>query len=345
MRIAVVNNQVPFVRGGAEALADWLCSKLEEHGHQAQLVRLPFQWNPAPQILEHALAARLVRLRGIDRVVALKYPAYFVPHDDKVLWLLHQFRQAYDLWGTPYQDLPDTPGGHAIRDAVVASDNAWLPEAKRIYTNSAVTSDRLRRFNGIESEVLYPPLLDPDGFTAGAYGDYVFCPGRITAGKRQHVLVEALAHTRTQVRVVIGGAPEHPEDLERLERLAAEHGVADRVEIVGRFITEEEKRAWMAEALACAYLPYDEDSYGYVTLEAFESRRPVVTFTDSGGILELVRDAETGYVTAPEPAELAAAMDRLHEDRARARALGEAGHDLMRTLNISWDRVVEALTA
>jgi glycosyltransferase involved in cell wall biosynthesis len=345
MRVAVVTNQVPFVRGGAEALAEWLCSKLEEHGHQAQLVRIPFMWSPAPKVLEHALAARLIRLRGVDRVVAMKFPAYFVPHDDKVLWLLHQFRQAYDLWGTTYQDIPDTAAGRGIRDAIVAADNAWLPEAKRIYTNSQVTKDRLRRFNDLDSEVLYPPLLDPASFRSGDYGDYVFCPGRITAGKRQHLLVEALALTRTQVKVRIAGAPERAEDLERLEQLAAKHGVGHRLELVPRFITEEEKRTWMAGALACAYLPYDEDSYGYVTLEGFESRRPVITCTDSGGILELVRDGTTGIAAEPEPAALAIAMDDLMADRAAAKRLGEAGFGLARSLGIGWDRVIEKLTA
>jgi glycosyltransferase involved in cell wall biosynthesis len=345
VRVAVVNNQMPFVRGGAEALADWLCAKLEEHGHQAQLVRLPFSWSPAPKVLEHALAARLVRLRGIDRVVALKFPAYFVPHEDKVLWLLHQFRQAYDLWGTPYQDIPATPAGERVREAILAADDAWLPEARRIYTNSAVTGDRLKRFNGLDSTVLYPPLFEPEGFRAGDYGDYVFCPGRITAGKRQHLLVEALARTSSAVRLVIAGAPEQPEDLQRLQRIAEEHDVGDRLELVPRFISEEEKQAWMADALACAYVPYDEDSYGYVTLEAFEARRAVITTTDAGGILELVRDGETGAVAEPEPEHLASAMDELMADRGRARRLGEQGHELTRTLDISWERVIRELTS
>jgi glycosyltransferase involved in cell wall biosynthesis len=344
MKVAVVNNQVPFVRGGAEALAEWLCTKLEEYGHEAQLVRIPFAWHPSPKVLEYALAARMIRLRGVDRVVALKFPAYFVPHDDKVLWLLHQFRQAYDLWGTPYQDMPDTPAGRRLRDAVRAADNAWLPEAKRIYTNSQTTTDRLRRFNGLESEVLYPPLLEPNGFHSGDYGDYVFCPSRITDGKRQHLLVEALAHTTTPVRVLIAGVPEQAEDLQRLQRLAAEHDVGDRLELVPRFISEDEKRGWMAQALACAYLPYDEDSYGYVTLEGFESCRPMITCTDSGGILELVRDGMTGTVTPPEPKQVAVAMDELMADRARARRLGEAGHELARSLDINWERVIRELT-
>ncbi len=121
MKVAVVNNWVPFLSGGAEHLAEALTRKLAEYGHQSMLVRLPFAWHPPGKILEHMLACRCVRLAGVDRVIGLKFPAYYVPHPNKVVWLLHQFRQAYDLWGTRYQDLPDTAEGLAVRDAVVAS--------------------------------------------------------------------------------------------------------------------------------------------------------------------------------------------------------------------------------
>src|SRR6185369_9522660 len=111
MRVAVLNNWAPFVAGGAEHLADALVRKLAEYGHEAMLVRLPFAWQPPAKVLDHMLAARCLRLPNVDRAVCLKFPAWFVPHENKVLWLVHQFRQAYDLWGTPYQDLPPTAEG------------------------------------------------------------------------------------------------------------------------------------------------------------------------------------------------------------------------------------------
>src|SRR6202161_2315484 len=138
MKGAIGNNQAPFVRGGAELLAEWLSAKLQQYGHQAEIVRIPFQWNPPERIVDHMLAARLVRLANVERVVALKFPAYYVPHENKVLWLLHQFRQVYDLWGTSFQGIPNTPTGHSIRDAVVEADRIHLKEAKRIYTNSKI---------------------------------------------------------------------------------------------------------------------------------------------------------------------------------------------------------------
>jgi len=345
MRIAVVNNWSPFLKGGAEHLADALTRKLVEYGHQAISVRLPFSWNPPEKIVGHILACRCMRLHNVDRVIGLKFPAYYVPHENKVLWLLHQFRQAYDFWGTPLQDLPDSPEGRRIRDTVTQSDNAFLADCRAIYTNSHITADRLRKFNHIDSTVLYPPLLRSDHFVAKGYGDYVFVPGRITLAKRQHLALEAMRHVKSGVRMVIAGPPESPADVARLEEIVARYSLQDRIEIIPRFITEEEKVAHFADALACVYIPHDEDSYGYVTLEAAHASKATITCKDSGGITILVIDGQTGSVTEPEPPALADAMDRLYNDRDQARRLGCAAYEHMLSLKISWDHVIERLTA
>jgi glycosyltransferase involved in cell wall biosynthesis len=345
MKVAVVLNQAPFVQGGAELLAGWLANALEERGHQADVIRIPFRWHPPQKVLEHILAARLIRLDEADRVVAMKFPAYYVQHPSKVLWLLHQFRQAYDLWGTPYAELPDTPSGRRIRHAVVDADGAYLPEAQTIYTNSRTTSQRLLTHNGIGSEVLYPPLPDPDAYRCDSYRDYVFYPARISGLKRQRLLVEAMAHVRSRVRLVLAGAPDEPGQLRRLQRRIDELGLGERIDLRGHWIAEEEKRHLFAHALASAYVAYDEDSYGYSTLESFHARKAVITCTDSGGTHELVEDGVTGLIAEPTPQALAQAMDTLMDDRDRAISLGQAAHRRLDELDISWDAVVRKLLA
>ena len=68
-------------------------------------------------------------------------------------------------------------------------------------------------------------------------------------------------------------------------------------------------------------MPRSED-YGFVTVEAFASGRPVVTATDSGGPAELVRDGENGFVTPPEPRALARAFAALMDSPADAERMG-----------------------
>lgn len=344
MRVAVVNNQAPFVRGGAELLAQWLGEKLREYGHESEVVRLPFSWNPPERIVDHMLAARLVRLPNVDRVIALKFPAYYVPHENKVLWLLHQFRQAYELWGTPYQDIPPTATGHQVRDAIIDADRHYLQEARRIYTNSKVVGHRLKLYSGMDSEILFPPLPDAAAYRCEDYGDYFFFPSRITAGKRQHVAAEAMAAVKSSARLVIAGQPETPDDLKRLTDVIGEHGLENRVEVLPGWIDEQQKLRLLAGARGVLYLPFGEDSYGYVTLEAFHARKPVITLADSGGTLEVIEDRRNGRVVE-DAEELAEAIDELAEDESLARRMGQAALHTIDELEISWDRVIECLTS
>lgn len=345
MRIAVVSNKVPFSRGGAEELLDALVFELRERGYEAEPVQLAFRWSPPQRILDHMLVARLTQLVGVDRVVALKFPAYYVPHDNKVLWLLHQFRQAYDLWGGAFQDVPSTAEGEAVRAAVIGADTRLIPEARRIYVNSEVTRDRLWRFNGISSELLWPPLIKAETYRTRSPGDYVFSGGRVNSAKRQSLLIEAMQHVRAPVRLVVAGPPENPELADQLRRRVTELDLNHRVELILRWISHEEKVDLIAGALAAAYLPVDEDSYGYVTLEALQSRKPVITCTDSGGTKLLVRHNATGFVAEPDPRAIAEAIDAFARDRALAERMGADGRDLVDSMDISWDHVVERLTA
>jgi glycosyltransferase involved in cell wall biosynthesis len=345
MRIAIVNNAVPFVRGGAEFFADSLVERLTQAGHDVELVRIPFQWEPPESILDQILAVRLMRLEHADCVVAMKFPAYYIQHPNKVIWLVHQFRQAYDLWGTGYQCIPDTPAGATLRRAIIQADNAYLPEARKLFAINPVVAERLRAFNQLSAEVVYtPPPLDIDKFHEGRQGDYFFCPSRISRSKRQCLLIEAMRFCKTDVRLVLAGAPDHPSELDECHSLLSRYRLNDRVELHGRFISQEEKIALFADSFGCAYVPYDEDSYGFVTLEAFSSHKPVVTTSDAGGVLEAVKDGQTGLVVPPTAEGLAEAMDGLYLQRDRARRMGIAGLDHMRALGISWDNVVTKLT-
>ena len=92
-------------------------------------------------------------------------------------------------------------------------------------------------------------------------------------------------------------------------------------------ITERQLIDLYAGALAVVFPPFDED-YGYVTLEAFLARKPVITTTDAGGPLEFVDDGVTGLVCEPTPEALGAAIARL---AARSAARAVAGRRRLRS--------------
>jgi glycosyltransferase involved in cell wall biosynthesis len=346
MRIVIATVQVPFIRGGAEILAEGLRESIRAAGHQVEIVTIPYKWYPPERILDHMLACRLLDLSesaamSVDRVIALKFPAYLVRHPNKVLWVLHQHRTAYELWDHPLADLIHYPDGLAIRDAVRWADRHFIAEARAVFTISVTVSQRLKRYCGIDSTPLYHPPQHAERFYTAPAEDYLFFPSRLQRIKRQALVLEALSLTRQPVRVWFAGSSGEGNYGEELQALTRRYGVADRVEWKGQ-ITEDEKRALYAHALGVLYPPLDED-YGYVTLEAMLAAKPVITCTDAGGPLEFVQDGETGLIAEPTSESLAAAMDVLWQERTWAKSLGEAGLARYHRLQISWQHVVERL--
>jgi glycosyltransferase involved in cell wall biosynthesis len=338
--------QVPFIRGGAEILAEGLQQALQADGHQAEIVSVPFKWFPPERILDHMLACRLFDLTEtshgtVDRVIGLKFPAYLIPHPNRVLWLLHQHRTAYEFWDHPFADLIHSPHGMRIREAILEADQRLIPESRAIYTISGNVSGRLRKYCGIESTPLYHPPQHADQFFCAGDDDYFFYPSRLGRPKRQDLVLRALVHTRRPVRVHFAGAPDAPQYVDELQALARSLKVHDRVTWLGP-VPEEEKRRHYAHCRAVLFPPEDED-YGYVTLEAMLAAKPVLTCQDSGGPLEFVRDGETGRIVEPTPQTLAEAMDTLWDQRDNARAWGEAGREHYQKLGIGWPKVIERL--
>lgn len=343
MRVLIANNMAPFVWGGAEALAESLADQLRQAGHDAELLRIPFSWEPVTRLPSQMLMVRAIELRNVDRVVALKFPAYLIRHPAKTVWLLHQFRQAYDLREASHSRTSADPLGDEIRGVIAAADAEAFGEARRIFTNSDVTRDRLRRYSGLDAEVLRPPLNDAGLFTGGNPQGYVFAGGRVNAMKRQHLLVEALALTPPAVRLVIAGPPDSSDDRIRIERLVEDLGLAPRVTLDLRLMPREEVARYVNGSTAVACIPYEEDSFSYVAMEAAEAGKAIITTRDSGGVLGLVRHRETGWVAEPTAASLADALSRV--DGSLAVELGHRAKGVWTGLGISWPRTIERLLA
>jgi glycosyltransferase involved in cell wall biosynthesis len=220
MRIAVCLPQVPFERGGAEIFADDLVRELARRGHETTLVTVPFKWYPGTRVLTQAFLWRLLDLeeaggRPVDLVIATKFPSYAIRHPNKVVWLLHQFRQAYELDRTELRQFDDSAEDRAIRRAVHALDRRALGEARKLFATSRNVQQRLERSTGLEAELLpHPPQDLP--YRAGNYGDFILSVGRLDRAKRVDLLIEAVQADPSLRCVVAGDGP----DRGRLEELS-----------------------------------------------------------------------------------------------------------------------------
>lgn len=341
--ILICTTQVPFTTGGAELHVEGLRRALIEVGYKAEVVALPFKWYPPSEIMRGAMAWRMLDLSSangqpVDLVIGMKFPAYVVAHERKVLWILHQHRSAYNLWGTQFDDLSTYPEGVRIREWIKHCDERFIPEAKKVFANSRTVAARLKHYNNLESEPLYHPPPLADRLRAGDQGDYVFYPSRLEPQKRQELLIEAMRFVRTPIKAIFAG---NSANMKRYENLVKQHKTGDRVTLRG-FVSAEEMVDLYANALAVSYLPFDED-YGYVTLEGMLAGKPVVVTNDSGGAMELIEDGVEGLVCEPDPKSIAAGLDQLYEDRSRARKMGEHGRDKLLAMKLSWNNVVEKI--
>lgn len=339
--VLVCEAQVPFVHGGAEYHVRELVAQLRAHGYLAELVSVPFKWYPKEEILAHAAAWRLLDLsesngRPIDLVIATKFPTYFVRHPRKVAWLIHQHRAAYELAGTPFSDFSHTEADVALRAKLVALDTEMLGECVRLFANARNTADRAARYNGVTAEGLYHPPRLASRLASGPYGDYILSVGRLESVKRIDLAIRALAHVPGRLRLAVAGTGTQRGNF---EMLAEAEGVADRVDFLGE-VDDETLVSLYSGALAVIFPPYDED-FGYVTLEAFLSRKAVITTTDAGGPNEFVVDGVNGFSRAPDPAALGEAIARLDGDRRLAATFGDAG--FARASEITWTGVIERL--
>lgn len=341
-RIAVCTSQVPFVWGGAEILTETLASELSKRDWPVEIVRIPFRWNPKEEILKGYLAWRLIDLteaedQPIDIVIATKFPSFAIRHPHKITWLIQQFRQAYDLFGTEYSHFTTSPEDERLRQLIRQIDTRMLAESQRLFTISRNVARRLVHYNGLQAEPLYPPPRHEGLYRNDDYGDYVLSVSRLDLLKRVSIIIEAMAHARTEARlVIVGQGPE----AERLQDLARRRGIADRVEFLGQ-VNDGQLLDLYANCFAVFYGPRDED-YGLATVEAFKSQKPVLTALDSGGVLEFVEEGATGYIVSPnEPRQLADWIDRLYSNRALCHQLGMAGFDTVRS--ITWDATISRL--
>lgn len=341
MRIIVCTAQVPFAHGGAETLTAGLRDALRERGHECDIVALPFSWTPRPNIMRGALAWRLLDLtvvdgRPVDLVIATKFPSYAVRHPRKVVWLVHQHRQAYDWYGTSHSDWGAQPGDAEARQALLRLDRRTLGEAERLFAISRNVATRLRHANRLAAEVLYPPSHLSPLLRPGPFEPFILSISRLDAAKRIDLLLRGLARANSELHaVIVGRGPEST----RLQRLAADLGLASRVTFPG-FLPDAQVAELYSRCRAVYYAPVDED-YGFATIEAFGADKPVLTTSDAGGVLEFVTNDINGLVAAPTPEDIAARIQVLADETA-ARRLGDGNSELV--AQITWDAAIDRLT-
>lgn len=376
----IAPSSVPFQIGGAEKLWWGLHQALSEFSDNAvELVKLPCKENSFTDLVNSYKMFSELDLSHFDMIISTKYPAWMVEHKNHVVYMMHTLRGLYDTYQLTY--LPETlfsipaplhdlmslirkehpsrddlqesfvlihraletkslpsfffsfPGA-LIREIVHFFDKVALaPTQIAAYAAiSARVRDRADYFpKGVDVKVLYPSSNITDFFTAP--GEYIFTASRLNSTKRLDMIIRAMKYVQADIPLKIAGTGQ---DREYLQQLAAND---HRISFLG-YVPDSSLPELYSKALFVPFVPYDED-YGFITIEAMQAGKPVVTVSDSGGVCEFVEDGVTGLCTDPTPEALGAAMQRLVNSPELARKMGAVAKE--RVQDITWKNTVEKL--
>ena len=340
--LAVVTSSPPGVEGGHMVIARSLVKAARECGHDAHLVvtaDFGFGHQTRSYLANYRHDVTSVEGRPVDQVISLRYPSYAVRHPRHVSWLNHAMREYYDRWPAFSSSISArNKAKESVRRMLThAADRYFLKQnVSRVVAQSQTIQRRLREDFGIRADVLLPPAPQRPYRCDGYDGDLLII-SRLTPHKRVDLVLRAIAEPAAQqARLTIVGDGDCRSEL---ERLAATLGVTNRTTFLGA-VDDRTLVDALAGCRAVCFTPIEED-YGFVTVEAFASRKAVITCDDSGGPSELVKDGESGFVCRPNAGSVAAAIARVSGDRALAERLGTKGAS--RAAELQWSRVVAAL--
>lgn len=319
-------------QGGAEKFYQGLITALCEAGVQAELLDIPVDESSFETIKEAYLRFYDLNLSGYDGVISTKAPSYLIRHHNHICFLLHTIRVFYDMFDDAFPD--PTQQIMEQRKLIQKIDAGTLcyPHTKKVFAIGHEVRNRLLKFINIDTEVIHPALAE-EIFKCGNYDDYLFMPGRVHRWKRIELIIKAMQSIKAPLKLKISGTGE---DEAYYRNMALKD---KRIEFLGRVSDKELVRLY-SNALAVPFVPIRED-YGYITIEAFRSGKPVITCADSGEPVHFVHDGENGFICPPDPEQLALKMEFFYNNKDKAREMGMQGE--MSARDLTWPAITAKL--
>jgi Glycosyltransferase len=340
MKIAVVTPKMKSgERGGAENLYEGLVNALNEAGHTASQINVVVDESSFETILEAYCNCFYLDLSDYDLIISTKAPTYMVRHRNHISYLVHTIRVFYDMFDTEFD--PNDKETQKQRKLIHEFDKYGLDpgKIKKHCVIGEIVAKRLKDadpfWNQINFNVIHPA---PIGSTFGEAerGEFIFLPGRLHRWKRVDLVINAMKYVDHNLKLLIAG---DGEDADNLKNLVNRLGLDERVEFLGR-ISDEKLVELYSKSIVVPFVPVQED-FGYITIEAFKSKKPVITCHDSGEPSRIVKDGISGFVVEPDPKRIAEKINYFVENPDDAMQMGENGYHSVQ--DITWENVVSEL--
>jgi len=376
MKIAIIApSPVPFTIGGAEKLWFGLLEYINKHtNHQCELIKIPIREDGFWELIEAYYKFYNLDVSSFDLVISGKYPAWMTQHSNHYIYMLHCLRGFYDCYHflnldddmdssnkkvqfilkriekndissqemfkllfdlkneeIKEKDLFNFPGIF-IKKIIHFFDKKAMENIKSFSAISKTVAARKEYFPKHKKvNVIYPPSTLTD--LKNSNYEYFFTISRLDNAKRIDMIINAYLKTKTEIPLKIAGTGPLSEEFKKLTK------DDPRIELLG-FISDDELIKYYSNAYAVLFVPYDED-YGLITIEAMMSKKPVITFNDTGGVVEFVEDKKTGLISNPDINELAKNIDFLSDNNELCKEMGKNARKKVE--NITWKNTVESL--
>jgi glycosyltransferase involved in cell wall biosynthesis len=349
MKIAIVcPSPDPFQYGGVERLSLNLVKAINDNtSHSAEIIKLPFPENTAFRVIRGYLRFNRLNLDNFDAVISLKYPAWMVNHQHHIIYMTHKLRGLYDSYTGKknltafFKENPLNFPGIAIRKIVHLLDK-YATDPQKIMHYLAISKEVRSRENyfpnGVDVDILYPPTdLSLDRYSKPQY-KYFFTVSRLDKAKRIELIIKSMKFIEEDIDLLIAGDGAEKENLMEL----ALHDL--RIKFLGH-VDDVTLKGYYKNALCVPFIPFKED-FGLVALEAMKFKKPLITFSDSGGATELIENEETGFIIEPSIEKLAEKMRFFAKNPDEARSYGEKAFESVKDINMkkTAEKILSSLT-
>jgi glycosyltransferase involved in cell wall biosynthesis len=177
---------------------------------------------------------------------------------------------------------------------------------RKVIVNSKNVQERVRKYYGLDSLVIYPPI-DTKSYRFKGFGDFFLTVSRLDPLKRVDLIARAFTKMKEKKLMIVGDGPQR----EEIENIIKGH---KNITLLGE-ITDEKLRELYSTCLATIYMPIDED-FGMMPLEGMASGKACIA-ADAGGCRETVVEGKTGMLIDANEENLIKAVNKLTKKRAK----------------------------
>lgn len=340
MKIAVCASGNVFEPDVAPDFIETLLTSLRSVGHEVEMVRLPWVEGNST-LLQQMSAFRLIDVHTAEMVLSIGAPNHIIRHRNKVFWSIDRLPRSLvegDREGEVRSGDAETGG---LVEVLKRSDALALGESVKVFAGSVFGAEHIKAHYGRDTEVLYTPIDVSPALSGAVFNGELVCLGGLSRWRRQRLLVEALRHTKTDVRLRFCCL--QPGSEYESEVLSMARGLGSRITFDDVRFTSSRKSLVLGSCLAVVHVPRDAAGIEPSVLEAACYGKPVLTTSDSGGVLELVANGITGFVSEPAPVQLAQHMDSLYRMTFDLRGMGENARRRVRELSPPWLNAIDRL--